>query len=189
MPGPVGCARGATSRRQLLGRTLAGVGAISLAGAAAASAQSLPALAPDAQVLGHLLDVERRLIAAYRSVIAAEVLNVFAAARVSGLLDQEHEHMTAIEMELGRLGTPQTLALPAPVLAPHTMSEALGLLLIAETAAESAYTDAVARLQDARLVGVTVEILASEAQHWTLLSVLLRPDDLAAAVPSAFVGD
>ena len=180
-------APGGASRRQLLGRALAGIGTVTLAGPAAAPGQSMPALAPDVQVLGQLLNVERELVAAYRSVLSSGVLNVFAAGRASGLLDQEHEHMGALEAELSHLGTPQTLSLPAPGLAPNTTFEALGLLLRAEGMAEGAYADAVAKLQHPRLVGLAAEIMACEAQHWTLLSVLLKPDDLAGAVPSAFV--
>jgi len=165
------------------------LGAVGLAGRASAAGQKPPGLTPDAQVLGQLLQVERKLVATYRSVLSSDVLNVLVAGRVSGMLDQERQHMGALQVEIGRLGTPQTLALPTPVLAPATTGEALSLLLTAETAAESAYAHAVAALQSPRLVGVAAEIMASEAQHWTVISTLLEPGDLTRAVPSAFVGD
>ena len=37
------------------------------------------------------------------------------------------------------------------------------------------------------LVRLAAEILASEAQHWTLLRALQTPQDLAGASPVAFV--
>ena len=61
------------------------------------------------------------------------------------------------------------------------------MLLGAEKQAEAAYFGALSKLRDPGLVRLAAEIMASEAQHWTLLRVLQTPRELAGSVPGPFV--
>ena len=128
--------------------------------------------------------------ATYRRVLAAGVLNVVVAAEVSGFAAQEREHIGALERELllrGANPQPQAPIPPTTAVPLETQADALGLLLAAENMAETAYLGAMAKLQNPGLVRLAAEILASEAQHWTLLRALQTPQDLAGASPVAFV--
>ena len=176
------------NRRAVLGGALGGLAAT----AAAPGAWGLAAGASggDSKQLVVLLGAERRLSATYRRVLAAGVLNVVVAAEVSGFAAQEREHIGALERELllrGAHPQPQAPIPPTAAVPLETQADALGLLLAAENMAETAYLGAMAKLQDPGLVRLAAEILASEAQHWTLLRVLQAPQDLAGASPVAFV--
>ncbi len=125
---------------------------------------------------------------AYDRVLSSGVLNVVVASEVSGFLAQEREHVGALERELALRGS----RLPAPSssftgVVPQTQADALSVLVSAETMAQSAYREAISKLQEPGLVELAAEIMASEAQHGTLLRVLQNPSDPAGAVPAAFV--
>ena len=63
----------------------------------------------------------------------------------------------------------------------------LKLLVDVESLVESAYFQAVGKVQDVALVRICAEILGSEAQHWTVLGGLLNHQDPTKAVPYPFV--
>ncbi len=173
------------SRRQLLGGILAG--AVASTGLAP-SADAAGAAGGDDRLLATLLGVERRLSSTYHRVLASGQLGVIVAAEVTGFLGQEQQHIVALEQELALRGSSAPIA---PRFEPggplETESDALDLLLGAETMAEGAYFSALSKLEDPALVALAAEIMASEAQHWTLLRALRNPANLAATVPVAFV--
>jgi hypothetical protein len=166
----------AVSRRELAAGTVAldGIG-------------GLGASVSDAKVLRTLLEVERRLSLAYRRVLASGSLNVVVAAELTRFEAQEREHIGALERELSiSRASPEGFPAPlGPVL--QTQGDALTTLVKAEAMAQSAYRQAISQLRQTALVKLAAEIFACEAQHSTLLSILMHPQDPAAAVPAAFV--
>jgi len=185
--GPAPTRRGRlASRRELLGGALAAASASALVPRTALAATPRPGH-PEAQILAKLLATEHKLSETYRQVLAAGVLNTIVAAEASSFLAQEQEHVGALERQLflrdGAFSNP-----PAPEGKPiTTAADALGILIDAESAAERDYYAAISQLRDPELVSLATEILASEAQHWTLLSLLAHNGNPVAAVPDAFV--
>jgi hypothetical protein len=173
------------SRRELIARALAGAAAASITAPAGAGAASGGG---DAKVLAGLLREERKLSAIYHHVLASGLLNVVVSAEISGFLDQEQQHIGALERELSLRGTIPAAEprLSAPSRA-ETQPDALDMLLGAESMAESAYLGALSKFEDPALVTLAAEIMASEAQHWSLLRALQNPGNLVATVPAAFV--
>jgi hypothetical protein len=177
--------RPAASRRELLGGILAGAAASTVL---ASSAGAAGAVGGDDKLLATLLAVERRLSSTYHRVLASGQLGVIVAAEVSGFQRQEQQHIGALEQVIAlRGGSVPPTARFEPGGPAETQSDALDLLLGAERMAESAYFGALSKLEDPALVALAAEIMASEAQHWTLLRALRDPGNLAGSVPSAFV--
>ena len=176
------------SRRELLGGALGGLAVTAAGPEAVALARPRGPSGGDSKQLSVLVGVERRLTAVYRRVLATGVLNVVVAAEVSGFAAQEREHLGALERELQLRGKRPRPPMPSLTSATiETQPDALNLLLVAESMAEASYLAAIAKLQDPGLVRLAAEIMASEAQHWTLLELLQNPQDLPGSVPVAFV--
>jgi hypothetical protein len=177
--------RPAASRRELLGGILAGAAASTVLASSAGAAR---AVGGDDRLLATLLAVERRLSSTYHRVLASGQLGVIVAAEVSGFQGQEQQHIGALEQVIALRGSsaPPTARFE-PGGSPETQSDALDLLLGVERMAESAYFGALSKLEDPALVALAAEIMASEAQHWTLLRALRNSGNLAGSVPSAFV--
>jgi len=196
-----------TTRRQLVAHAL-GVGALSAAGPTAASllsaAKSHAAAAPktDADLLYELLAVELLLTVVYSRVIQSGVLSARGDRLASELLGYEQAHVRVLTLELqGRGGTvpatPQsTSAIDELLIATHVSGtltklgdehDGLRLLLGLETMAEDAYYKAMSALRNPRLLHLGAQIMASEAQHYTVLSQRLHPGEVGRAVPYAFV--
>lgn len=181
---------GPPTRRALLRSAVAGVSAagVSAAGVSAAAAAIRGPRSSDAHTLLKLLNVERRLAAAYDQVLAAGALNVIVSAEVSGFRDQERRHLAALTRALGPIAAPPGLrTLPPAGPAPQSQAAALALLLASESHAQAAYYDAMGKLKDPGLARLAAEIMASEAQHSALLQALKNPRNLPAATPEAFV--
>jgi hypothetical protein len=178
-------ARRFASRRELLaGAAIAAAASV----AASPDAVATDATAGDVRLLRMLLGVEQRVSSAYRRVLAAGVLGVVVASEITGFLDQEQRHIGALELELGlRNSKPPPAARIEPGRHVETQADALEVLLAAETMAEGAYFGAVSKFGDSSLVTLGAEIMASEAQHWTLLRAIQSPDKLAVAAPAAYV--
>jgi hypothetical protein len=118
------------------------------------------------------------------------------------MLAQEHEHVRVVRAALRRLGTPPP---PAPSSLSyaqnqltarngwgsftnlHTEKDCLGLLTGAEAVAQGAYYQALGTLSHPALLRTAAGILASEAQHETIIEGLLHPGDVKRSVPWAFV--
>jgi hypothetical protein len=167
----------AATRRQLIARSVASAGT------------GLGGFGVDLRALQALGRAEQVLVATYEQALAAGVLSLPASARATAFLDHERLHLAAIVGELKRLGgtlprAPRVLSVPST---PASDRAALGVLLMLERAALSAYYAESARLRDPHAMKIAAQIMACGAQHTTELRELLSPGDVLRAVPSAFV--
>ena len=121
---------------------------------------------------------------AYERVLGSGLLTPKAAATIKALYAHERAHAAA----LTKLGAPAT-AKPETALTRQlrTQADCLQLLITAEEFALGACYDAIERLTDARALRVATAIMAAEAQHRTVLSELLHPGDVTAALPASRV--
>lgn len=196
------------TRRELLGRGVL-AGGLGLAGAtvllpAEAAAATAAASAPPSNiaVLGRLVRLEELILYAYQHVLASSLLPSSAQPVVAGLRNQEQAHIHALSAALSVLGGtspagPVNLAAADKDLSHRNVSQRLGqlrggkdalrLLLAIEHVAEGAYYVAMSELSGPTLLRLGAEIMASEAQHATVLTVLLHPVDLTQAVPYGLV--
>jgi hypothetical protein len=139
-----------TSRRRFLSR--AGLGSAALLAACSGDEREVPP-APrpgDAEVLNGLLAVEYRLVAAYSAV----------RGPLRELREQEEEHVDALVQAVKEAGG-------TPRRAPATRPERD--LLALEREAIAAYLDAVGRLSGGELRATASAIMATEAEHESLL--------------------
>jgi hypothetical protein len=90
-------------------------------------------------------------------------------------------NLSAAQAELSRHGVHWSLARL------RSQHDILKLLVDVESLAEYAYFEAVEKLQDQTLVGTCAQIMACEAQHWTVLSGFLNHQEAKKAVPYPFV--
>jgi Ferritin-like domain len=183
----------------------AGTGVVSLARLADAD-PSRAAEAPetDGQLIYKALAVELLLIAVYERVLAGGKLSLDHQSLVTRVLAYEHVHARVLGRELRALGVaaPPSLAgtptqsLDAILRAKQVSqgiaglgsdADAIRLLMRVEDLAEGAYFAAIPKLGDPRLVLRCTELLASEGQHRTLLSLALDPGAIDKAVSVAFV--
>lgn len=196
-----------TTRRQLVARALA-VGGLGTAGPTVASllgaAQSHAAATPrtDADLLYELLAVELLVAVVYTKVIQTGVLSARADRLADELLVHEQAHARVLTLALRNRGgipptSPESTSAIDDLLAATHVSGSLAklkderdcihLLLDMETVAEGAYYKAMSMLRNPHLLRTGAEIMASEAQHYTVLSRVLHPGDVGRAVPYAFV--
>lgn len=199
--------RATTTRRQVLSRSLSlgGLGAAgSTIGSLLSSEQShaAPEAATDADLLGDVLAIELLAGAVYERVSQSGLLSARGQRLAGQLLLHERAHARVLALELGKLGG----AVPASpagadaidkALADHHVSrsvaklgserDCVALLMDVEAMAEGAHYVAMSKLGAPRLLRLSAEIMANEAQHTTLLSDLIHPGDVGMAVPYAFV--
>jgi Ferritin-like domain len=193
------------NRRELLRRGIT-AGAVGVAGSALQSpARALGAASAsssDAAEVGRLLRFELLVGFVYRHVLASSILPGDARKVIETLGAQERAHVSALSVALDRLGGkpppgPANIAAADKDLAGRRVSgrlgqlrgarDALRLLLALEHVAEGAYYVSMAKLSDPKLLRLSAEIMGSEAQHVTVIFVLLHPGELTQAVPYAFV--
>jgi Ferritin-like domain len=183
----------AASRRALLssaGATLAGVAALTLAGCgrqAKAGHEAVKKAKPpiqqaDIDILGGLLRLERRTVAAYTA--GGPLLTRPDALMARQFLDEELQHtgeLLSLITAAGGIGAPR----PASFDLGHPTSDAevLALLHSLERAQIVAYLAAIPRLSPGPVRAAVASILANDAQH---LAVLRLTQGLNPA-PSAFV--
>jgi Ferritin-like domain len=193
-----------TTRRELLRQGIA-AGGLGVAGATVLSPDAVAATsAPpsDVVVVGRLLRLELLVLYVYQHVLATAPISSSARAVVASLRDQEQAHVQALSAALSRLGGtapagPANLASADKDLAHRNVvgrvgqlrggRDALRLLLAIEHVAEGAYYVSMSELGGPTLLRLGAEIMASEAQHATVLTVLLHPGALTQAVPYALV--
>ena len=191
-----------STRRQLIARWLAIGGAAALLAPPLGVDAALTAPQTDAQVLADAFAVEQLVAFAYARVLASGALSAGVRRTVAEVLAQEHEHAAALAALLDQLGTPLPagptgVAAADKALAADKVSvslaglrsqrDCLKLLIDVESVAEGTYFVAVSKLRDATALRLSAEIMANEAQHWSALTELRLPGDLASAVPSPFV--
>jgi len=181
------------SRRALLsgaGATLAGAAALGLAGCgskAKTGRESVKNVARpiqrlDVQILSHLLDLERRTVAAY--IAGIPLLSRPDAKTAKQFLDEELEHtgeLLSLIKTAGGKGSVRTASyeLGNPV----NGAEVLALLHGLERAQIVAYLKAIPRLQPGSVRAAAASILANDAQH----IAIIRMAQGMTAIPSAFV--
>jgi len=145
----------------------------------------------DAGVIAPVLAVEQALAVAYRHVLDTGALGRRTKHVVRSAYEHELMHVRALG---GRVASgPVAIAAAAKMLsAPSLVSvrsevDCVRLLLAGEQAALRAYFKAMSQFSSTQLLELAAEIMASEAQHTTLLAELLYPGDIDKAVPVPFV--
>lgn len=156
----------------------------------------------DAQLTSDLLAVELLAVAVYRRVLDRGILSARAQRASRRVLAQERAHAAALRSELERLKQPSPVGpqsdsdiddrlsarhVSRSVSDLHTEHECLDLLLAVEGMAEGAYYTAMSKLSHPRLLTLSAQILANEAQHEAVLGQLRRGKDFSVAAPYAFV--
>ena len=194
------------TRRQVLVRGVGAAAGLSAIAPAVARADSSdhgkPKLSPndqDAQTLQKLLDAERLLRYGYRHALGTGYLKHDARELALRQLAQEEAHVEALHSHLRALHVSKSVYAeksPGPFppsdvadLIQIVMDErtALQVIVQIENVAESNYFTAVGTFNDTGLVRLATEILACEAQHWTMLVGLLHKGDATKAVPTPYV--
>ena len=114
----------------------------------------------------------------------------------------QRAHVAGVASQLARLGAPAptdplSLKAASDVLGQHdvsasltdlhTQNDCLKLLVDLESVAEGIYYRPLKDLRDPRLVQLCAQIMACEAQHWTVLSGLRNPGRYVKAVPWPYV--
>jgi hypothetical protein len=156
----------------------------------------------DAEVLLLVVGTEMLGAFVYQQVLDAGVFAPHIQHATETILNQEQAHITKLSAELVRLGgTPPTpfskVSDADKVLIAHRFPGGLGplrnqhdcIILLAriEWLLEGAHLKAISKLQAPRLLELSTQVLANEAQHGTVLSELLHPGDVDKAVPGPFV--
>jgi Ferritin-like domain len=193
VPGPAPSGESATPRRTLLGRagiallglsTVAGAGCgRSRAGASAVKRAAPPVRQADVEILNRLLGLERRTVAAYTAGIP--LLQRPQAKTAKQFLNEELQHagelLSLIKAAGGGVGVPRAASYDLGH--PSGSAGVLALLHDLERAQIAAYLTAIPRLSPGPVRAAAASILASDAQHITILR--LAQGEVAA--PSAFV--
>lgn len=195
----------ATRRQVLLRGVGAAAGLSALAPAAAwadsgdATASREPPQVQDGRILQQLLNVEGLLMYGYEHAVGTGYLK--HDARELALLQLAHEeaHMAELHSGLEALNLRRAPSKQEP--SAHSLRqsvdqlfnaaqherEALQVVVQIENVAQSSYFKAAAGFNKPALVKLATEVLACEAQHWTMLVNLLHKGDATQAVPHPFV--
>ena len=188
------------TRRELMAGA---AGAAAVAGGFGAD-RALADTAPpsDADLLTKTLEVERLMVFAYERVLASGALSPGVQRVITPFLAQERAHVAAVAAALSGLGAsapagPLTLTQASAALGEHHVSDSLTalhtehdclkLLVDLESVAEGASYTPIKDLSRPHLVRVCAQIMACEAQHWTVLSGLRNPGEYVKAVPWPYV--
>jgi Ferritin-like domain len=194
--------RRATRRELMTGAIAAGAAGVLAGGRAPGMAVADGPPPSPAELLGTALDVERLMVLAYRRVFASGALSPGIQQAITPHLAHEIAHVSAVAAELTRLGEPAptgplSLKAASDIMGDHNVSgsltdlhtenDCLKLLVDLESVAEGAHYTPLKDLTDPRLVRLSAQILACEAQHWTVLSGLRNPGQYVKAIPWPYV--
>jgi Ferritin-like domain len=200
--------RRATRRELIVGAAGAALGAGGLGagvGPGALGAESALADTPapsDAELLGQSLQVERLMVLGYRRVFGSGLLTPAIQRAIAPHLGHELAHVKAVAARLEALGAPATtgpldLKAAADVMGQyhasdsltdlHSQNDCLKLLVDLESVAEGIHYTALKDLRSPALQRLSAQIMACEAQHWTVLSGLRNPGQYVKAIPWPFV--
>jgi Ferritin-like domain len=189
------------TRRELV-RSAIAAGAGLAVGLQPASAQADAAPPSPEELLGKALEVERVLVLAYERVFASGSLSPGIQRAITPHLEHERAHVAAVAAELTRLGAPAptgplSVSDASDLLGDHNISDSLTdlhsendclkLLVDLESLAEGAHYTPLKDLTDPRQVRLSAQIMACEAQHWTVLSGLRNPGQYVKAIPWPYV--
>jgi hypothetical protein len=192
-------ARRATRRELIVGAAGAALGAGGLGVDSALADTPAPS---DAELLGKTLEVERLMVLAYRRVFASGLLTPAIQRAIASHLGHELAHVKAVAARLQALGAPAPtgpldLKAAADVMARyhasdslsdlHSQNDCLKLLVDLESVAEGIHYTALKDLRSPVLQHLSAQIMACEAQHWTVLSGLRNPGEYVKAIPWPFV--
>lgn len=178
---------------------MAAAGGLAAAPASAIAASGVPS---DSEVMGKVLEVERLMVLGYQRVLSSGTLAPGEDTVLRPFLAQELEHVSTLAARLtalgasaptGPLGVPAAESLMAKHKVPgsltdlHARTDSLRLLVNLESVAEGAYFTALKTLGSAELVRLSAQVMACEAQHWTVISGLRNPGLYVKSVPWPFV--
>jgi len=156
----------------------------------------------DSEVLSKVLEVERLVVLGYRRVLASGAVGADDEAVLEPFLAHELEHVSTVAARLEALGAsadtgPLDVATGDSLLAKHhvpgsltdlhSSTDCLRLLVNLESVAEGAYFTGLKTLGTSELVTLSAQVMACEAQHWTVLSGLRNPGIYVKSVPWPFV--
>ncbi len=191
--------RARVTRRQLVVGAASAAGGIAVTPAAALADTGVPS---DSQELSKVLEVERLVVLGYRRVLASGAVGADDEAVLEPFLAHELEHVSTVAARLEALGAsadtgPLDVATGDSLLAKHhvpgsltdlhSRTDCLRLLVNLESVAEGAYFTALKTLGTSELVTLSAQVMACEAQHWTVLSGLRNPGIYVKSVPWPFV--
>jgi rubrerythrin len=140
----------------------------------------------DAGILASAIRLENTAVAAYAAAVQSGVLT--PQLRRTALLfgRQEAEHAAALTAALKSLGGTPPAGADAKLLAPlksaRSQKQVVQSAIELETMAVAAYYDASKKLQQARLLQTSAQIMSNEGQHLVVLRQALGKDP----VPHAF---
>jgi bacterioferritin (cytochrome b1) len=158
-----------------------GGGRQSSVGAAAGSLEPT-AIRADIDILNNALDLEHAVIAAYTAGIPLLTGRAHAAGRQ--FLGQEFSHAAELSSVVARAGGRPNQPQPSYNLGrPRHEADVLRLLHMLEQTTIGAYIDAIPKLSPGSLRATVASILATEAEHVSVLRTELGMP----AVPAAFV--
>lgn len=190
------------TRRDLVRRGIGLAVAGSLTVGATAASAATSAASGEAQALSYALEIERVAVLAYRQVLATNVLSAGVRSELQVMLAQDLEHVAKLERALRQLGAvlpsgPTGTAAAHALLAEHhvhrsltvlpTQHDCLRVLIDVESLSEGAYFKAMPDLTDRTLIELTVAIMGSDSQHWTVLSNFQHSGNTMISVPYPFV--
>ncbi len=152
--------------------------------------------------LQRLAGLELLMAYCYESILAGTLLGPQERAAATSLLAQERAHIQALEAQLQARGgsappAPASIAVANAHLAHRNVGGRLGqlrgrldavrLLFALERVTVGAYFVALTVVDDPQLVVLIAEMMANDAQHEAILSLLLPPYTIQAAVPYGLI--
>ena len=178
------------TRRDAVRRGLAAGGAVIGAALVPAllSVRDVFAAAPqnDAGILSSAIRLENSAVAAYAAAVNSGVLTPQFRRTATLFGRQEAEHAAALTAALKSLGGTPPAGTDAKLLAPlkraRSQKQVAQFAIELETMAVAAYYDASKKLQQARLLQTSAQIMSNEGQHLVVLRQALAKDP----VPNAF---
>jgi Ferritin-like domain len=196
--------RGSTRRELLVSGAAAGAAGalVTLMGGDPAAAAGAPAPESDAERVHRLVSVELLALFTYRHILSSSILATGARRALAPLRAHEEAHVRELRTRLLALGgtvpaPPADTAAADRDLARRKVKgrlgqlrgsrDALDLMLALERVVIGVYFVALAKLEDPKLISLSAQIMAGEAQHEAVLGELLYPGDAAMAVPYGLV--
>jgi Ferritin-like domain len=161
-----------------------------------------PPTGTDTARLQRLMSVEQLVLFAYDHVAASSILHPSARPAIAQMRGHEQAHVDALRGQLtarhaGGPSPPPSISVANRYLGHRNVGGRLGrlrgskdalfLLLSLERVAVGAYFVALREMRDPGLIALAAQIMASDAQHEAIVSVLLNPGDIPAAVPDDLV--
>jgi len=140
----------------------------------------------DAGILSSAIRLENTAVAAYAAAVNSGVLTPQFRRTATLFGRQEAEHAAALTAALKSLGGTPPAGTDAKLLAPlkraRSQKQVAQFAIELETMAVAAYYDASKKLQQARLLQTSAQIMSNEGQHLVVLRQALAKDP----VPNAF---